>query len=212
MRHLVLIAPLVFLGSARAQQPVADDAAMLTQLLGAVRGASPLFCELAIRSVDGRTWWGGSGAGPGGALEVDSASAAVIRWVHERKRDGRIVPRLTSVMRDPDACVRRVAGSLLGHIEHPAASAALLAALDDESSDTRSVAALGLGMAETRTAVQPLVRRLRDASPSVRRSAAWALGEIEDKAAMLPLIELLERDGDARVRQAAAEAIGKVIG
>jgi HEAT repeat protein len=55
-----------------------------------------------------------------------------------------------------------------------------------------------------------LIARLRDASPEVRRSAAWALGELEQKEAMLPLIDVLARDADARVRQAAAAAIGKV--
>jgi HEAT repeat protein len=46
----------------------------------------------------------------------------------------------------------------------------------------------------------------------VRRVAAWALGTLEDRQALAPLIELLERDTDPRVRQAAAWAIGRILG
>ncbi len=187
-----------------------DDTVALARLLTEVRGAQPLFCELVVRSVDGRSWWGGSGSGPGGPLEVDSSAAALIRWIHTGHDDARVVPRLTVALRDGDACVRRMAGSLLGHVRHPSARAALLSALDDDNAATRAAAVIGLGIAEHQPALQPLIARLRDPSPAVRRTAAWALGELEQKEAMLPLIDLLARDSDARVRQAAAIAIGKV--
>jgi HEAT repeat protein len=191
---------------------LAQDTLNLAALLTTVRGSPPLFCELAARTVDGRNWWGNSGSGAGGALEVDSAGAAIIRWIHSDGKDPRVVARLAPALRDPDACVRRIAASMLGRIDHPSAAAALIAALDDANAGTRAVATIGLGFAEDSRALQPLIGRLRDAAPSVRRGAAWALGELEDKAAMLPLIELLERDPDARVRQAAAVAIGRVTG
>lgn len=193
-------------------QAVADDTASLARLLSDVRGASPLYCELAVRAVDGRTWWGSSGSGPGGPLEMDSSAAALIRWIHTGHSDARVVPRLVAALQGTDACVRRIAGAMLGHVEHPSARTALLSALDHENPATRASAAIGLGIAEHAAALRPLVARLRDASPDVRRSAAWALGELEQKEAMLPLIELLGRDADARVRQAAAVAIGKVTG
>jgi hypothetical protein len=186
------------------------DTVALARLLADVRGARPLYCELVVRSVDGRSWWGSSGSGPGGPLEMDSSAASLLRWVHGGHDDASLVPRLTATLRDDDACLRRIAGSMLGHVRHPSARAALLTALDDENAGTRTAAAIGLGIAEHPAALQPLIARLRDPAPAVRRAAAWALGELENRDAMLPLIDVLGRDADARVRQAAAAAIGKV--
>jgi HEAT repeat protein len=192
--------------AAPAVQAVADDTASLARLLTDVRGAPPLHCELAVRAVDGRVWWGNSGS----PLEVDSSAAALIRWIHTEHNDPRIVPRLVAALRGPDACGRRIAGSMLGHVDHPSARGALMSAIDDDNAATRNAAVIGLGIAEHQPALRPLIARLRDASPEVRRSSAWALGELEQKEAMLPLIDVLTRDSDARVRQAAAAAIGKV--
>lgn len=198
-------------GEARSAlgQTATNDPENVSRLLASVRGASPLYCELATRLVDGRSWWSSSGMS---LIEVDSASAELIRWVHQKHSDARVVPRLAAGIRDDDRCVRRVAGALLGHVDAPSAFATLTEALDHANEGTRSAAAIGLGLAERVEAVQPLIRRLRDPSGDVRRSAAWALGAIEDRAALVPLIELLERDTDARVRQAAAWAIGEVTG
>jgi HEAT repeat protein len=192
---------------------VADDTASLARLLNAVRGVDPLLCELATRSVDMHGWWSRWGSLGGNPLDVDSASAALIAWIQREHNDPTFVPRLRSAMRDTDACVRRVAGSFLGRIEHPSAVEALLTALDDARAETRQVAALGLGLADKpAAALQPLIRRLRDESAAVRRAAAWALGSLEEAAALNPLIEVLERDADAGVRQAAAWAIGRIHG
>ena len=194
-----------------ATQPqvvVPDDTASLLRVLRAVRGADPLLCELAVRSVDMHGWWSHWGPISGDPLETDSTSAAIVRWIQNDHNDPRLVPPLTAALHDPDGCTRRVAGSFLGRVDHPSARAALLAGLSDASAGTRAVSALGLGLAEHHAAVQPLIGRLRDESADVRRASAWALGSIEDKAAMQPLIELLARDSDARVRQAAAWAIG----
>ncbi len=196
--------------TAPATQAVPDDTASLARLLSDVGGAPPLYCELAVHAADGRIWWSNSGSGSGGPLVVDSSAAALIRWIHTEHGDPRIVPRLVAALQGPDACGRRIAGSLLGRVEHPSARVALLSALDDANAATRSAAAIGLGIAEHAAALRPLIAKLRDPSADVRRSAAWALGELEQKDAMLPLIELLSRDTDARVRQAAAAAIGKV--
>lgn len=195
---------------APAQRPAVDDTVSLSRLLVAVRGASPLYCELVARMADGRSYW--SSGGGGSLIEVDSVASMLIRWVHAEHRDARIVPRLAAAVRDPDRCVSRVGASVLARVRHPSATAALLAALDEASPETRANAAVGLGLAETRGAMPALIRRLADPSPLVRRSSAWALGAIEDNGAMMPLIQLLERDTDPRVRQAAAWAIGEVTG
>ena len=192
------------------QRAVADDTAALSRLLASVRGANPLSCELASRMVDGRSFW--NSGGRSGLVEMDSAASALIRWVHSRHTDGRVVPRLIASLRDGDACVRRIAGGMLGRVDHPSALSALITALDDASAGTREVAAIGLGLQEDSSAVPALVARLRDSVADVRRTAAWALGVIEHKSAMMPLVELLGRDPDPRVREAAAWAIGEVTG
>ena len=196
------------------QAIVRDDTASVARLLQAVRGSDPFLCELATRQVDQHGWW--SNWGPLGAnpLELDSTSAAMVAWIQRKHNDPSVVPRLRAGMRDQDACVRRVAGSFLGRVDHSSAIAALLAALDDENAETRNVAALGLGLGDDdmRPAgvIEPLVRRLRDDSPRVRRSAAWALGALEAAGASSALIDALQRDTDPRVRQAAAWALGQL--
>jgi HEAT repeat protein len=202
-------------GRAQGVATVRDDAAALARYLDAVRGANPVLCELATRSADAGGWWSRFGPLSDNPLDVDSASATLVAWIQRGHKNAAVVPRLRAGLRDTDACVRRVAGGLLGRVDHPSATAALVAALDDTSADTRYVAALGLGMSErsaTNGAVASLIRRLADDSPRVRRSAAWALGSVEARAALVPLIELLGRDSDPRVRQTAAWAIGQIDG
>ena len=189
---------------------VPDDTASITLLLGAVRGANPLLCELATNSVDMHGSWSRWGDLGGNPLEFDSAAAALIDWIQRDHNDPAVVPQLRSAMRDADACVRRVAGSFLGRVDHPSARSALLAALDDPRPETRYVAVLGLGLSEKPDGIAPLLERLKDDSPAVRRASAWALGSLEATAALMPLIESLERDSDPRVRQASAWALGRI--
>lgn len=189
--------------------PQSNDPEMVARLLASVRGAPPLYCEMATRLADRRGWWSSSAAN---LLEVDSLSAALIRWVQSDHDDPRVVPRLAAGLRDEDRCVRRVSGSLLGRVHHASATATLLESLNHADDGTRAAAAIGLGLAEQESALPALIARLRDGSADVRRSAAWALGNIEHRSALVPLIELLERDTDPRVRQAAAWAIGAVTG
>lgn len=189
---------------------IADDTASVSRLLNAVRGADVLLCEVLVRNVDQRgSWshWGSIGADP---LVTDSASGALLRWVQNKHNDPVVVPRLRTAMRDSDACVRRVGGSFLAHVDHPSAVAALMDALGDVRAEVREVAAIGLGIAEHPGAVDALIGRLKDGAPAVRRASAWALGALEPKKAIVPLMEVLSRDSDARVRQTAAWAIGNI--
>jgi len=187
-----------------------DDTSSVTRLLEVVRGVDPMLCELATRTVDMHgSWsrWGPLGDNP---LHTDSSAAAVLDWIQHSHNDPALVPILRTGMHDPDSCVRRISGSFLGRVDHPAASEALLVALDDPNAGTRYVAAMGLGMGERSVGVERLMNRLRDDSPLVRRASAWALGTMEALAAKDALIELLGRDPDARVRQVAAWALGRI--
>ena len=194
-------------GQSRA---VPDDTAAMVRLLSAVRGADPLFCEMATRNVDMHGWWSRWGPIADDPLETDSSSAALVRWIQRDHSDPALVPRLRAGLRDGDACVRRVAGSMLSRVEHPSALSALMDALGDSRAEVREVAALGLGMAEHKGAVDALIGRLKDGTPGVRRAAAWALGSIGPRKAVPPLMDVLARDPDARARQAAAWAIGNI--
>jgi len=197
--------------SARVAPIVRDDTASVARLLNVVRGVDPVLCELATRHVDMHGRWSHWGNTSGDPLEMDSVSAALVSWVQNDHNDPAVVPRLRAALRDADVCVRRVAGSFLGRVEHPSAAAALVSALDDANAGTRAAAAIGLGLSDQpEHAVDPLIKRLRDDSAPVRRSAAWALGAIEAREAMPPLIDLLQRDADPRVRQAAAWALGQI--
>ena len=189
---------------------VKDDTSSVARLLDVVRGVDPMLCELATRTVDMHGSWSRWDLRSDSPLQTDSASAAILDWVQHSHNDPALVPVLRAGMRDPDACVRRISGSFLGRIEHPSADEALLVALDDPSAGTRYVAAMGLGMGEHTIGVDRLMRRLTDDSPIVRRASAWALGAMEALPAKDALIELLGRDPDARVRQVAAWALGRI--
>lgn len=187
---------------------IPDDTAAVSRLLRVARGADPLVCEMTVRNADQRGTW--SSWGSRDALMLDSASSALLDWTHRSHNDPALVAPLRRAMQDDDACVRRVAASLLSNVRHATATDALREALDDPKPGTREVAALGLGMAHIEASSDALERRLSDDAAPVRRAAAWALGELEMKKSIPALIHLLARDPDARVRQAAAWAIGSI--
>lgn len=193
-----------------AERIIPDDTAAVVRLLGVVRGADPLVCEMAARTADRSRSWSTWSSGSGQALVVDSAASAVLDWVQRSHNDPALVAPLRASLTDPDACVRRIGSALLSRVRHPSAVSALIAGLDDARAGTREVSAIGLGMADSQTAASALQRRLDDLAPAVRQAAAWALGELEIKAAMPALIELLAKDPDPRVRQSAAWAIGSI--
>ena len=192
------------------ERVVPDDTASVSRLLRVVRGSNPLVCEMAARAADRHGSWSYRGSIGGSALVVDSASSALLEWVQHSHNDPALVAPLRAAIREDDACVRRVAASLLSNVRHQVASDALREALDDTKAGTREVAALGLGMAHVESSSDALERRLADDAAPVRRAAAWALGELELKKSIPALVHVLARDPDASVRQAAAWAIGSI--
>lgn len=138
-------------------------------LLDGMRGATPLQCELALQGMNG--WWG-NGPEPG----RDPAAWTVITWAAHRDVDAVNVPLLATSLRDPDACVRRVAARLLGRSRLPAARARLLEATRDADPGIRRLGATGLGFMDDQTVTRDLVRLLDDRDAGVRAAAAWAIG------------------------------------
>ncbi len=189
---------------------VPDDTASVSRLLAVVRGSNPLVCEMTARAADQRGSWSNWGSIGGSPLIIDSASSALLDWVHRSHNDPALVAPLRAALREDDGCVRRVSASLLSHVHHQAALDAIREALDDTRPGTREVAALALGMADDHASADALERHLSDDAAPVRRASAWALGELEVKKSIPALIHVLARDTDARVRQAAAWAIGNI--
>ncbi len=113
-----------------------------------------------------------------------------------------------------DDVATRIAGALgLGEAEAVQAVPDLAAALQrDDHPHVRSTAAFALGRIESPRTTPALVQALRDGHPDVRINAAWALAEIEDREAVMALVQVLSNDGDARVRRAAAWALGEILG
>jgi hypothetical protein len=168
-------------GAASARADSVTDSAAVGDLLRAARGADPLVCELARRTVDQQGGWGdddsglSSVLGVGGARETPRVAAVLSRG----RRAPDVVPPLRVALGDADPCVRRLAAPLLGRIEGERARDAMLGALRDPSPTTRHAAAIALGFARAPETRGPLLATLRtDAAAPVRAAAAWALGRL----------------------------------
>jgi hypothetical protein len=185
-------------------QPGESDAIRADQILDAVRGTSPVACEMIVRTLGFGWGWGRMHYEPDAMRE----HRELARWASGALDDPSAVAPLRAALDDPDACVQRVAARLLGRTDHPRAVASLLDALASPNARTRQLAAVGLGYAEAPESVDPLLRALRDDMPSVRAAAAWALGEVEDRRAIPQLARLLTDDTEPGVRRAAALALG----
>jgi HEAT repeat protein len=179
-------------------------------LVESARGANAVLCELASRSVESEWGWGNSG------LEVRAPRDASVRLAMEQTRGRRtppsLVPQLAALLRDNDACVRRLAAPLLARVRTLTSNQALRVALQHDSAVTREAAALGLGYTGDPAVIPALLSGLQDGDARVRVACAWALGEIEDARAVGALVRLLREDRDADVRRAAAWALGSIEG
>jgi HEAT repeat protein len=151
-----------------------------------------------------------------------------------------VVKRLIDALGDNDSSVRSEVVSALGECKDPSAiepltklfqsdsslrvkiiyafnrirdtraTAALIKALDDASSDVRYAAAKGLGSLKDTKAVEPLIAALqKDTFLMVRMSAAESLGMIGDPKAVEPLIQAL-RDSLPNGRISAARALAQL--
>ncbi len=176
-------------------------------LLAAVRGASPVACELAVRSVG--NGWGGGDADDTPALARGGEDARrVLAWT-ARAPTAADVAVLRGGLSDPDACVRRVSARMLGRARNAGGVDALLDALRSGQPAQRDAALVGLAHAGDARAVAPLSALLGDGDAGVREAAVWALGHVENRSAA-PAITRLTADREPRVRGAAARALGRL--
>jgi hypothetical protein len=63
----------------------------IVKLLGVVREANPLVCEMATRTADMRGSWPMWGPLSGDPLVMDSVSAALLDWIQHRHNDPAVV-------------------------------------------------------------------------------------------------------------------------
>lgn len=195
-------------GPGRNTDALGDSSAVVA-LVESARGANPVMCELAARSLESQWGWGS------GDMDIRAPRDASVRAAIEqtrRKTPPGMVAQLAASLRADDACVRRLAAPLLARVRTLTANQALRLALQSDQPATREAAALGLGFTGDPAVIPALLAGLQDAEPRVRVACAWALGEIEDDRAIGALVRVLREDRDADVRRAAAWALGSIEG
>jgi hypothetical protein len=174
-------------------------------LLDAARGANPLLCRLATRTLQNR--WGGLDARIPGPESIGEPGDAAFEWAVSADLQPSTAPRLRAALADPDGCVRRTAAALLGQLEVASLGTELRAELASGNASTRHAALLALGHAGHRGDVAAATAALADVDHAVKLAAVWALGRIGDRASVPQLVNTLG-DSDAVIRATAAYALG----
>ncbi len=144
--------------------------------------------ELVVALREGRphVFGGTPGAGePFGLARADRAAVEVA----------------VGAMADPDGGVRRVAAELLGGLDTPDATAALIRGVHDDEPEVRATALRSLARSEAFSASEEVPERLTDPVPEVRLAALEALGALRaDRSRARALLD----DPDGLVRAKAA--------
>ena len=139
--------------------------------------------------------------------DVRQAAADALRALDTARTLG----RLLAFLDDDSPSVREAASRALGHLGDPAAVDALgRVLLFDTDVDVREAAARALGMLSHDGVLAFLLEALRDIDPRVQQASAQVLGELADRRAIGPLIDVALFDDGRSVRQAAAEALGRL--
>lgn len=108
---------------------------------------------------------------------------------------------------------RRTALKSLAQMNHPAAYAALVSAVQHTMRDVRVDAAFLLAKQtdyKDPAAVPGLLDALGDEDPRIRSAACKALGDIGDGAAVAELLRVMVKDSDSNIRWQATGALGKM--
>lgn len=108
---------------------------------------------------------------------------------------------------------RRSALKSLAQMNHPAAYAALVSAVQHTMRDVRVDAAFLLAKQteyKDPAAVPGLLDALGDEDPRIRSAACKALGDIGDGSAVTELLRVMVKDNDSNIRWQATGALGKI--
>jgi HEAT repeat protein len=162
-------------------------AAGATYAMWRVRRAYAEELVVALREGRPNVFGGAPGAGePFGLARADRAAATVA----------------VNAMADADGGVRRVAAELLGGLDTPEATEALIRGVHDDDPEVRATALRSLARAEAFSASEEIPERLTDNAPEVRLAALEALAALRaDRSRARAL--LADPDGLVRARAAA---------
>lgn len=111
---------------------------------------------------------------------------------------------------DTDPGVRTAVVTALGRLNHPAGTATLAAALGDDAVEVRRAAVDQVLKVNFFREHDALIGALADTDDEVRMRAARLNGVFQVDSAVPALMGMLASDGNMRVRQAAAWALGKI--
>ncbi len=123
------------------------------------------------------------------------------------------VKTAVAALDSPNADERRSALKSLAQMNHPAAYAALVGAVQHTLRDVRVDAAFLLAKQTNHkdpAAVPGLLDALADEDPRIRTAACKALGDIGDAAAVPELLRIMTKESDSNIRWQAVGALGKI--
>lgn len=189
-------------------RPAAGEALAATAdvraLMAEAANAPPLTCRLAARSIGNGGWW--RGGVPVHPLAIDDAA---LTWENARTLGQADVAFLLDALPRGGGCVRELAVRLLANDGSVAVRAGLHRLLRDGDPELVAVAALGAGLIHHRASIDPLLAATGNPSAVARVNVTWALGWIGDRRGYAA-VERALGDDDARVRTAAAGALGRL--
>jgi HEAT repeat protein len=208
---LVLVPAALFCGVERPRAETTEtQESGARPLLAAVRGISPVACELAAQSLgNGWAMAGGDAEDAPSLARRDESTERTLAWLGAQSASADDVAALRDGLGDPDACVRRVSARMLGRRRVEGGVDVLLTALRSGEPLRRDAAVLGLGYAGDPRTVAPLTALLGDGDAEVRGGAVWALGHTRSREASASVARLTG-DREPRVRRAVARALGRL--
>ena len=127
-----------------------------------------------------------------GSSKAKAKLAALLGFAHGKRPYPPAVKPIVAMLRGGGDDVRRSALRALRNQRNPAATPALIEALDDKLPGLRVMAATALGELRAKSAAAPLIERLKASDWSLRKAAAEALGRIRVKESIEPLLVAFE--------------------
>lgn len=119
--------------------------------------------------------------------------------------------KLSLLVKDEDAVVRKTAVNSLADLKSPAAVSHLVMALADEDADVRIAAARALGEVGGADVIDPLLLALNDEAPWVKCAVLASLAKLKDYRAVPAIMEIVEHAGGLVVIS-ALEALAEIGG
>jgi hypothetical protein len=184
-----------------------SDVENAEHLLASVSGANDVLCAAVGRAFHNGYW--SESILESVDVTISAEAAETARWIGKRRIDPAALEVARRGLASDDACVRRTASQIAGHLDIRRLDEALRSELA-AASPTRLAAVMALGYAEQPGSMPVFERLLRDDERAVRLAALWGIGKLEDPAATPLLARLLESDPDAEVRRIAAWALGQL--